>query len=102
MELLQEEKVAAVNTCQEPQAAAFVALQQKEDVEGMYTSLATTIQNLEKEVPRNEESMVASAQRIRGLEASVETLSKSGEGLATRLQGTYHTPSCRPQTFIHL
>lgn len=41
---------------------------------------------------RNEESMVALARRIQGLEATVATLTKSGEDQSARFQGAPPPP----------
>lgn len=77
--------------CQNLQAAATIALQGKEDVEAMCADLVRAVTDLWAETDRNEQSMVASAQKIQGLEATVATLTKSGEDKATRLRGA--TPS---------
>lgn len=94
VESVQREKAATLNECQYLQAVASVALQQKDDTEGICAGLATTIQGFRKEVSQNEKSTVATTQHIRGLEAMVGTLTKSGVGLATQLQGASHSSSC--------
>lgn len=54
----------------------------------MCAHLASTVQDLKGEVSRHEESMASMALQVRTLEASVDGLTKSSEGLTIWLQGT--------------
>lgn len=83
---------------EELQAAASVERQCKVDAEGMCTNLATTIQDLKGEASHNEDSMALLTLQVRTMEESVVALTKSSEGLATRLQGTIPQPYRQPWT----
>lgn len=79
----------ALRECQNLEATVAIVAREKEDAEATCSDLAQVVNELQTEVYRNEDSMVASVRRMQGLEATVATLTQFGEDQAARLQGVF-------------